>query len=126
MISRRSLSGTGHPGRQEYLSCWRVTGEIFAENFGGPVGVGVAVVGSGAVVGVAAAACGPVGPEAAEVGRAADVGWADVGWEVAVPQEAAARQPTVTASAARVRIVNLDLATRYPLTKTDKSDNSSL
>ncbi|GAA3419269.1 hypothetical protein GCM10018952_58060 [Streptosporangium vulgare] len=142
MISRRSLTGTGHPGRHEYSSRSRGTRETFAENSGGPVGVGdtvvdgpavgvtavgVTVVGSGAVgSGAATSVAGEDAEIGAEVaGGAAGAGW-EAGWEAVVPHEAAARQPTVVASTARVRIVNLEPDTCRLLRKTDKSDKKSL
>ncbi|MFC7646343.1 hypothetical protein ACFQX6_41515 [Streptosporangium lutulentum] len=74
MISRRSPTGTGHPGRQEYGSCLRVTRETSAENFGGPVGVGLAVVGSADGAG-AGGADGETGAETdGEVSAEADGG----------------------------------------------------
>ncbi|MEU9835787.1 hypothetical protein AB0D67_29980 [Streptosporangium sp. NPDC048047] len=106
MTIRRSPTGTGQPGRQEWGSWSRVTFETFAENSGGPVGLGLAEglslagalspgVALGAGVGLTATCSGVVDDEPG-VGEP-DGGVSDV------PHEAARRQPAVTATAARTR-----------------------
>ncbi|GAA4182494.1 hypothetical protein GCM10022252_08460 [Streptosporangium oxazolinicum] len=119
MISRRSPTGTGHPGRHEYSSRSRATRETFAENFGGPVGVGDAVVGGlvGGVTTVGSGAATSVTGEDAEIGAEVTGGAAGAGPGVAVPHEAAARQPAAVASAARVRVMILKPDTSRPLRK---------
>ncbi|GAA3000190.1 hypothetical protein GCM10017559_21380 [Streptosporangium longisporum] len=133
MISRRSPTGTGHPGRHEYLSRSRVTRETFAENSGGPVGAGDAVA-DGPAVGVAAVGVAPVGSgtatPVADGFTEGDAAGAEVAGEAAgeaaTPHAATVRQPVTVASAARVRIANLEPGTCRPPRKTDKSDKKPL
>lgn len=108
MISRRSPTGTGQPGRQEYRSRSRATLVTLAENFGGPVGAGVAVAGPAEGVGDAGAADGVDG-----TGGVDRVGCA--GCEVAVAPHAATTRQPATAADVRIRGTNGDLLTgRHP------------
>lgn len=111
MISRRSPTGTGHPGRQEYRSRSRATLVTLAENFGGVVGDGLAV---GLGVGVPAEGDGDAGAD--EVAGEGGADW--VGCDVAVAlHAAAARQPTAVATTARMRVTKGELLTcRHPTT----------
>lgn len=114
MISRRSPTGTGHPGRQEYRSRSRATLVTSAENFGGVVGDGLAV---GPGVGAPVAGGDVAGAdEGAAEGEAGCAGCA--GCDVAVaPHAAAAIQPTAAATVARMRVTKGELLTcRHPTT----------
>lgn len=79
----------------------RVTGETLAENFGGPVGEGLAVVGSAEGVGGVEGEAGAAADD--ETGAGADDG---VSAEVDALHAAPDRQPATTATLVPIRIAN--------------------
>ncbi|GGO12836.1 hypothetical protein GCM10010116_25790 [Microbispora rosea subsp. aerata] len=77
VILRSPLRGTGQPSRHEYLTSSRDTFSIFAENGGGPLGLGVTPVSGAGDTGMAEGATDA--DEDGEAEGAASVGEPDAG-----------------------------------------------